>query len=159
MSILQSLINSDILIAMVLGALAVILSCLFHYEILHLLQTKLLDKMAKKPLRKFLLLTIVLFSAHTLEVWLYMFVYLGLNYLEMGSLMGLSLAGSWSDYLYFSTASYTTLGVGDIYPTGAMRLITGIEAVNGLMLVAWSATFFYFHMEKRWLGIGGNKLS
>lgn len=151
---MNTIIFTDLIIAMLLGGMTVIISCLFHYEILHRLQVKILDKIKKESLKKFLILTIVLFSAHTVEVWLYTLVYLGLNYLGAGSLQGEALSGSWLDYIYFSTATYTTLGVGDIYPIGVMRLITGIEAVNGLMLIAWSATFLYFHMEKRWIGVG-----
>jgi hypothetical protein len=31
-----------------------------------------------------------------------------------------------------------------------MRLITGIEALNGLLLIGWSASFTYLAMQKFW---------
>ena len=46
--------------------------------------------------------------------------------------------------------SYTSLGLGDVWPTGVLRLITGLEALNGLILIAWSASFTYLSMEKFW---------
>ena len=54
------------------------------------------------------------------------------------------------DYLYFSTATYTSLGYGDIYPLGGLRLMAGIETITGLMMIAWSASFTYLTMEKFW---------
>lgn len=133
------------------GALIVLLTCLIHYEMMHFAHVRYLKPLSEKPSLKVLVLTFFLFLAHTIEVWLYAVVYMGLDYMGTGELQGAVTAGDWLDYLYYSAASYTTLGIGDIFPTGSLRLITSIEAVNGLMLIAWSATFFYFHMEKRWL--------
>lgn len=50
----------------------------------------------------------------------------------------------------FSAETYTTIGLGDIYPLGPLRLITGIEALNGLLLIGWSASFTYLAMQKFW---------
>lgn len=40
------------------------------------------------------------------------------------------------DYLYFSAVMYTSLGIGDIVPTGHLRFLAGVEALNGLLLIA-----------------------
>ena len=53
-------------------------------------------------------------------------------------------------HFYFSIASYTTLGIGDILPHGNIRIVAGLEALNGLVLVAWSASFTYLIMERLW---------
>jgi potassium channel LctB len=37
--------------------------------------------------------------------------------------------------------SYTSLGLGDVYPGGSLRLITGVEALNGLLMIARSGSF------------------
>jgi len=50
----------------------------------------------------------------------------------------------------FSAETYTTIGLGDTYPLGPLRLITGIEALNGLLLIGWSASFTYLAMQKFW---------
>jgi hypothetical protein len=31
-----------------------------------------------------------------------------------------------------------------------MRYLTGIEALTGLVLVAWSASFLYLEMQQNW---------
>ena len=52
-------------------------------------------------------------------------------------------AMSWMDYLYFSVVNYTTLGLGDIYPTGHLRFLAGVEAVNGFLMISCSAAFVH----------------
>jgi len=62
----------------------------------------------------------------------------------------IALLKDFSEYVYFSTVSYTSLGLGDIYPTGGLRLVTGAEALLGLLLIAWSASFAYLSMVDLW---------
>lgn len=93
-----------------------------------------------------------IFLAHLVEVVLYA---LGLSLLDWageGELTGAIVGGSgwFADHFYFSIASYTTLGIGDILPHGNIRIVAGLEALNGLVLVAWSASFTYLIMERLW---------
>jgi hypothetical protein len=69
---------------------------------------------------------------HTLEIWSY-----GLVYLAIGALPDLESA------LYFSTASFTTMGYGDIVLTHHWRLFGAIEGANGLLLFGWSTAFLF----------------
>lgn len=137
------------LIAMILSTGLVLLTVLIHYEILRL--TSLLLPQLKIPPRQLTLVVIAAtFIAHTLEVWLHALVfYLTIHYFEIGSFGG-SFEDQLGDYLYFSTSTYTSLGYGDIYPLGGLRLMAGIEAITGLMMIAWSASFTYLAMEKFW---------
>ena len=57
---------------------------------------------------------------------------------------------AFSSFLYFSAETYTTLGLGDIYPSGSLRLVTGIEALTGLLLISWTASFTYLEMRRYW---------
>jgi len=57
---------------------------------------------------------------------------------------------NFSSFLYFSSETYTTLGLGDIYPTGSLRLVTGIEALTGLLMISWTASFSYLEMRRYW---------
>jgi hypothetical protein len=50
----------------------------------------------------------------------------------------------------FSAVTYTSLGLGDYYPTRNLWLIAGVEALNGLVLIGWSASFTYLAMETYW---------
>ncbi|MEM9659316.1 MAG: potassium channel family protein, partial [Planctomycetota bacterium] len=53
--------------------------------------------------------------------------------------------------LYFSAATYTTLGYGDIVIEDEMwRLLAGLEAVNGMLLVGWSTAMLYFIVQRIW---------
>ena len=93
-----------------------------------------------------------LFLAHLAEAVIYA---LGLAFLDemgRGRLMGAIIGGrGWfEDHFYFSIASYTTLGLGDIIPTGDIRIVAGVESLNGLVLVSWSASFTYWVMERLW---------
>jgi hypothetical protein len=56
------------------------------------------------------------------------------------------------DAVYLSAVTYTTVGFGDMVPVGALRFVTGTEALTGLVLVTWSASFTFIEMEKFWRG-------
>jgi hypothetical protein len=51
---------------------------------------------------------------------------------------------SFGTTLYFAATSLTTLGLGDIYPTGGVaRVVVDLEAANGLLLVATVISFLF----------------
>lgn len=52
------------------------------------------------------------------------------------------------DLFYFSLINITTVGLGDIYPTGHLRVITGIESLTGFLLISCTAQFVYQTMHK-----------
>lgn len=137
------------LLAMILSTGLVLLTVLIHYEILRL--TSLLLPRLKIPPRQLTLVVIVAcFIAHTIEVWLHAIVFfLVTDHFGLGSFGGI-FEHQFVDYLYFSTSTYTSLGYGDIYPLGGLRLMAGIEAIAGLMMITWSASFTYLTMEKFW---------
>lgn len=57
---------------------------------------------------------------------------------------------SFNDLLYYSAVTYTSLGFGDVIPTGAMRTLSGLEALTGLVMIAWTASFSFLQMEHFW---------
>ncbi|MCU7933181.1 MAG: potassium channel family protein [Candidatus Thiodiazotropha sp. (ex Codakia rugifera)] len=54
---------------------------------------------------------------------------------------------SFIDCIYFSSVVYTTLGFGDLLPTGLIRIITGVEALMGLSLTAWSISSAFVEIQ------------
>lgn len=55
-----------------------------------------------------------------------------------------------TDFFYFSLTCYSTMGFGDVYATGDMRILAGLEGLNGLVLIAWSASFTFIAVERIW---------
>lgn len=55
------------------------------------------------------------------------------------------------DLVYFSGTTYTTIGYGDIILTGNGRIMAVVEGVMGLVLIAWTASFTYYEMNRKWI--------
>lgn len=72
-----------------------------------------------------------LFVLHGLEIW----SYAGLYWMS-GAIPSFETA------LYFSTATYTTIGYGDVLLSPTWRLVGAIEGANGIILLGWSTAFF-----------------
>ena len=130
----------------------VFLTVLFHYEVLRLI-SELIPKLTIQPRLRILVVIYGAFLAHTLEVWLFGTTYYLLDtYFNVGTFSALSQNKmEFFDFVYFSVVVYTSVGFGDIYPIGHMRLIAGVEALTGLLMIGWSASFTYLMMEKLWL--------
>jgi len=139
----------DILSSSVLALSLVTATVMIHYEILRG-ASRLIPCLSIPPRRRILAIIAGALVAHLAEIWLYAFVYFLMNaQLSLGSIAG-EFGGGAFDYFYFSISSFTTLGIGDVYPQGHLRVIAGIEALNGLVLIGWSASFTYLAMEKFW---------
>ena len=137
------------LIAYILAAFLVILSTFTHYEVLRALSAYV-PRIQIRPRARLLAVLFGTFFGHLLEISFYAIAYYFLkDRFDLGNFGG-KFADNFSSYLYFSAETYTTIGLGDIYPLGPLRLITGIEALNGLLLIGWSASFTYLAMQKFW---------
>ena len=91
-----------------------------------------------------------LMAIHIVEIWVFGGAYyLLLNLEGFGELVH---AGgmTWFDCIYYSATVFTTLGFGDIVPEGPIRTMTGTEAVLGLTLITWSASYTFLEMLKTW---------
>lgn len=88
--------------------------------------------------------------AHIIEVWIFgLAFYLMIVYGDFGTLEGM-FDGSLTDSVYFSFMNYTTVGYGDIVPSGQLRFLAGMEAITGLSLITWSASFMFMEMIRFW---------
>ena len=136
-------------VGMVVSTILVLITVLIHYEVLRITSIWLPHLMLP-PRQRIIAVIITAFFAHTLEVWMHATAYYLLTgHFGIGTFGG-ALENHFGDYLYFSTSTYTSLGYGDIYPQGGLRLMAGVEALTGLLMIGWSASFTYLQMEKFW---------
>jgi hypothetical protein len=97
------------------------------------------------------ILIFVILVTHAAEIWLFAFAYYFLLQFQMfGSIEGTVEIVSLIDYAYFSGMVYTTVGFGDLVPHGAIRFIAGMEALTGLVMITWSASFTFLEMQRDW---------
>ena len=142
--------------AIAVSTFMVLLTVVIHYEGLQLISNfQLRIALVGRP--AIIGSITCLFALHTVEIWLYALAYLLMEQFDSGQIKG-AFAGTLHDYLYFSATSYTSLGLGDVYPQGSARLVAGIEALNGLVLIGWSASYSYLVMERLW-GFPGERRS
>lgn len=50
---------------------------------------------------------------------------------------------SFLESVYFSMVTFTTLGYGDISLSSDWKLLSGLEAINGIMLIGWSTAMMF----------------
>ena len=135
--------------AAVLNLILVAASVLIHYEILRVI-SGVIEEVNARPRQRLLVVISGAFVAHLLEICLFAGAFMLMHYQwNMGGIEGAS-AEVWEDFFYFSAASYTTLGMGDIVPTGVMRSVVAIESLAGLVLIGWSTSFTYLSMREFW---------
>lgn len=131
--------------AIVLALTVVIGSAAVHYEAI-----RALDRFARRTLRPYPTLLVVisaLVSLHLLEIGAYALLFgLSAGPLGLGAFEGAPLASP-MDYFYYAAEAYASLGYGDVYPTGALRLIASIAPLNGILLLTWSGSFLFSLVE------------
>lgn len=141
-----------LLIALVCLTLLVA-TTVIHYEVLRGLSV-FLPALRIRPRAKLIVVLIAAFLAHLVEIGLYALALYGLVlYAGLGTL-GEASRFSFDVSLYFSAETYTSLGYGDVVPGGAVRLLAGVEALNGLLLIGWSASYMHLAMERFWSDAG-----
>lgn len=137
--------------ATVAATAIVVLACvLLHYEVFTLLQRFLAGMHTHVRRRRILVLMFGLLALHVAEVWLF-----GVGYYFLVDVPNAShVVGMEGDtlleFVYFSAVVYTTLGLGDLLPAGAIRFMAGTEALTGFLLITWSASFTFLEMQRFW---------
>jgi hypothetical protein len=102
--------------------------------------------------RRAKLIVVILGSmgSHFLQITLFAAAYFVLrDRFGLGTFGG-EFNDSFFSFMYYSAETYTSLGFGDIFPIGAIRMFTGIEALTGLVMIGWTASFTYLEMTRYW---------
>jgi len=90
---------------------------------------------------------LILVLLHTVQIAIWACAYLLL--LPDGELESLETA------VYFSFVTFTTLGYGDITLSEGWRLLSGIQALNGILLVGWSTAVLFAVVQRLWQSTHG----
>lgn len=137
------------LIAFLLNSFLVAATVVIHHEALNGL-FRLGQKISMR--RNVAVLTGVFGAmlAHIAEIWLFAVGYFFMVHSEYFETLEGNFDGSLVDCAYFSFTTYTSLGFGDIEPMGHLRFTAGLEALAGLMMITWTASFMFLKMQKYW---------
>ena len=92
---------------------------------------------------------LILISLHAIEIMLWAASYIVL--LPDGDLV------SFEEAVYFSFVTFTTLGYGDITLSEGWRLLSGIEALNGILLIGWTTAMLFAVVQRMWRGLATKK--
>lgn len=136
-------------IAIIISVSLVFMTSGLHYTVLRWLSGGMAH-VAMRPAPRVLCIVFVVLTAHLAEVVLYAGAYaIAVKSLALGEFGGIAVERS-LDFLYFSIVTYTSLGLGDVFPSGHLRFLAGVEALNGLLLITWSGSFIYLAMGRLW---------
>ena len=125
----------------------VLMSVGIHYEGLRLC-SRLLGSATPRRRYSVALAMLGALAAHFVEIVVFA--------LASGLMISQGLGGleppqeTFEDLLYVSAVNYTSLGFGDVVPTGPMRHLASLEALTGLVMIAWTASFSFLQMEHFW---------
>ena len=130
-------------------AAVVIICVILHYECLRLMSVWL-PRPKHHHRRRIIILILGLLLLHITEIWVFGAAYFGLlSNGNLGELVGIGEISIWN-CVYSSATTFTTVGFGDIVPVGAIRFVTGTEAIAGLTFITWSASYTLMEMLKFW---------
>ena len=136
----------SVLLCLVLVGISVML----HYETLRLLNDNLAKVTILSTRARVLAALVGAMASHLLQIAVFALAFWLLrDKFGLGGFGG-TFQDSLSSFMYSSSETYTTLGFGDIYPTGSLRMICGIESLVGLLMVSWTASFTYLEMRRYW---------
>lgn len=130
-------------------AVLVVTTTLMHYESLRVISA-VIPRVTTQGRLRVLISLFAMFIAHMMEITLYAIAYhLLRDQFGLGNFGG-QFADTFATFFYFSAETFTSVGFGDIYPIGPLRIVCGLEALNGLLLIGWSASFTFIYMEHFW---------
>src|SRR6476660_9872119 len=78
-----------------------------------------------------------LFALHGLEVWAYTLL-----------LCWLGTAPTLEQALFLSISAYSSVGFASLDLHSPWRIVAGIEALNGMLLIGWSTAFLFQNLER-----------
>lgn len=150
----QGQLGEHVLVA-IAAFLVTALVVAIHYEGVHWLARRYSRRAPRRDRAAMLRIIFALLALHIVEIWCYGLTYWGLIQIpDTGFLHGNEGADTVFDAVYLSAITFSTVGFGDLAPVGAIRLVSGLESLTGLLLITWSASFTYLEMSRLWRETG-----
>lgn len=140
-----------LLAKLLIGACMISLSVIIHAVICDL-TFRFIGRHARLLLRGFgrfwtipaLIVTVFLIGASIMaQIWMWTILFWHVD---------AAAFSSFEDALYFSTITFTTVGYGDVVMQPEWRLISGTEAINGMLIFGWSTATIFEVMYKLYEG-------
>lgn len=130
--------------------LSIVLCVSLHLTILRFLNDRLLHRFQRRSRIAVGIMVLVAVGAHLAEIWIF-----SVAILVLGSWgnpeFGQELQLDGFDAFYYSAVSYTSLGAEPLREA-SLRMLTAIEALMGLILITWTASFIFIVMQRTWEG-------
>ena len=140
------MISSSFLFVFALSFVFSLIGILLHYEALRGISF-VLPLVALQPRRKMVLVVTSILLTHIAEIILYAIAFWLFWELDAPPRLG---GMSPAEAFYLSIESFTSLGTSAGFPIGQLRILAGMEALLGLLLIAWSASYTYLAMCVLW---------
>jgi hypothetical protein len=141
----------EFLVTGLFGCVLIALCSFIIYEIVRFCWSRLPSSKGH-PLKRMLMVVASMFAGHIINIWIFGGVYYTLIHFDLGNLATSTGALDKDIFscIYFSSVIYTTVGLGDVVPQGALRMIVAIQGLCGFIMIGWTVTFTYLAMEKFW---------
>ena len=138
-------------VVVIAGTLAAAMLCvLLHYEGLFRMERRFRAGSNRAGRRQMLFAILGVLALHLAQIWIFGVAWWALlHFPDAGSISGAKHL-QWHGALFLSALSFTSLGFDEWIPVGAIRILAGVEALTGLVLVAWSASFAFLQMQRHW---------
>lgn len=129
-------------------ALTVVLCVYVHLTMLRLLNDRVLPRFQRHSRTAAGIMVLIALVGHLLEIWIF-----AVAILIVGSLSDTQFAEELQldgfDAFYYSAVSYTSMGAEPLHES-PLRILTAIEALTGLILITWTASFIFLVMQQTW---------
>lgn len=138
------------MIKILLISAALVVACVVFHGFALQFAAKKLFRSKKFSFYRISILILLAIVAHLVEIVFFEIAYVWLVPLDHhGSISGAENL-DWRTLFYFSAVTYTSTGYGDFVPTGNLRFVSTVEALTGLIMIAWTASFAFLVMQRYW---------
>jgi len=126
----------------------IVLCVSLHLTVLRLLNDHVMPRFQRRSRAAVGIMVLGAVVGHLIEIWIF-----SVGILVLGSWgnpeFGQELQLDGFDAFYYSAVSYTSLGAEPLRET-SLRMLTAIEALTGLILITWTASFIFIVMQRTW---------